>query len=112
MSRRDDLLDKLARTAREIEEDVVRLKTAPSAGRSDRPIIEQLRVTAADLANSSAELARLEAGTTPVDEPDDVLLERIQSRFDHLPRKSSVVDELIAERRIEFWRGELESDDR
>ncbi len=37
------------------------------------------------------------------------ILSRIQSRFNGLPKGRSAVDELIAERRLAFWREELES---
>ncbi|MSP23076.1 MAG: hypothetical protein EXR66_08775 [Dehalococcoidia bacterium] len=110
MARRDDLLDHVERAARKIERDVDRLRKATSAN-SERSPIELLRVAATELASSSAELARLAATGAQAEEDDAALLEQIQSRFDQLPRKGSAVDELIAERRLDFWREELESYD-
>lgn len=106
MTRRDDLLDKLERAAREIEHEVAHLRKQNST--DARRDLAHLRQKVSELDNVLLELARFEAATGPAEGSDHALTERIQARFEHLPGKRSAVDELIAERRLEFWREERE----
>ena len=119
MGKRAVLVDHLVRAARAIEDDVEQLSkteigtdVSNSFAEAWRASVEAVARSVWALGASIAVLARLEAGRAQPNEDDDALLNRIQSRFDHLPRKGSIVDELIAERRIEAWRDELDSHDR
>jgi hypothetical protein len=111
MARRDQLLDEIERAAAEIVSGVEALREGSPAEPQENGGLTRIRMAAEGLGRAMLELSRLEALSGEAPGGDRAATKRIQARFRGLPREASAVDLLIAERRLEAAREELDSYD-